>query len=590
MSEPRQVANLMRDALNALYKRRTRQVPGLIGDGTTEERVIVTGATQRVWFRPDPYPNALWQPIHLSGAVPLLHDMAAIVEFNETDGEWYVQQIDRKKYAEQEGLDLRYLPAHASQHAINEDSIPSDPVWVYRRAMAMLRGSPPGDGTLRVYVQSGDLPYTGSPYFSGTYTADLTSYLPSAGNQKWLTISVTSAAAIDINAGSEFAEGLSGINAPPDADDGAVPICHVLLSDDTSTITEAEIWDARRTVGVFADPLSFANPTASVGLSAVNGSAGTAMRSDAAPALDQSIAPIWTGVHTHQEDIVMDGHDVDLNGQNLIVDADGDSSISAPTDDEIDIEVGGADIAEWKAGGLYYASAIDAFPNDDGRGIGSRFINQTSLTDWIAHFRNGETTGAGNGTLAAYSWAGAPFSGMPTVGSWQYANEYLTMQATGAGNRHFLYNSITNAAGNWQNKWMYGRFATGLGPEIGLRFDGGSDDDYVELYIDGLGDATYQLKFRYRDNGGAVNTVTSNLIVPVDRLLPIGLYCYHDGANYFALGYVIQETGLTINITGFIHQLDGNWSSGPPVAGRAGIFVKDTSNYGVCDWFENQFT
>lgn len=42
----------------------------------------------------------------------------------------------------------------------------------------------------------------------------------------------------------------------------------------------------------------FANPTASVGLSAVNGSAATAMRSDAAPALSQSIAPTWTGVHT----------------------------------------------------------------------------------------------------------------------------------------------------------------------------------------------------------------------------------------------------------------------------------------------------
>lgn len=41
-----------------------------------------------------------------------------------------------------------------------------------------------------------------------------------------------------------------------------------------------------------------ANPTASVGLTAVNGSAGTFMRSDAAPPLDQAIAPVWTGAHT----------------------------------------------------------------------------------------------------------------------------------------------------------------------------------------------------------------------------------------------------------------------------------------------------
>ena len=40
-----------------------------------------------------------------------------------------------------------------------------------------------------------------------------------------------------------------------------------------------------------------ANPTATLGLSAINGSATTAMRSDAAPALSQSIAPTWTGLH-----------------------------------------------------------------------------------------------------------------------------------------------------------------------------------------------------------------------------------------------------------------------------------------------------
>jgi hypothetical protein len=40
-----------------------------------------------------------------------------------------------------------------------------------------------------------------------------------------------------------------------------------------------------------------ANPTASVGLATVNGSAVTFMRSDAAPPLSQSIAPTWTGTH-----------------------------------------------------------------------------------------------------------------------------------------------------------------------------------------------------------------------------------------------------------------------------------------------------
>jgi hypothetical protein len=43
---------------------------------------------------------------------------------------------------------------------------------------------------------------------------------------------------------------------------------------------------------------SGANPSASVGLAAVNGVATTFLRSDGAPALSQSIAPTWTGAHT----------------------------------------------------------------------------------------------------------------------------------------------------------------------------------------------------------------------------------------------------------------------------------------------------
>lgn len=43
--------------------------------------------------------------------------------------------------------------------------------------------------------------------------------------------------------------------------------------------------------------VSGANPSASVGLSAVNGVATTYLRSDGAPALSQSIAPTWTGAH-----------------------------------------------------------------------------------------------------------------------------------------------------------------------------------------------------------------------------------------------------------------------------------------------------
>lgn len=49
--------------------------------------------------------------------------------------------------------------------------------------------------------------------------------------------------------------------------------------------------------------MTFANPTAQVGLTAINGSALTAMRSDAAPALNVGITPTWTGAHIHNASV-----------------------------------------------------------------------------------------------------------------------------------------------------------------------------------------------------------------------------------------------------------------------------------------------
>lgn len=46
-----------------------------------------------------------------------------------------------------------------------------------------------------------------------------------------------------------------------------------------------------------AAPITVANPTGTIGLTAVNGSAATAMRSDGAPALSQAIEPTWSAEH-----------------------------------------------------------------------------------------------------------------------------------------------------------------------------------------------------------------------------------------------------------------------------------------------------
>jgi hypothetical protein len=78
-----------------------------------------------------------------------------------------------------------------------------------------------------------------------------------------------------------------------------------LYCDSTSnTIKKSENGGAYADIGG-GGGTTVANPTASLGLSAINGVASTAMRSDAAPALSQSITPTWTGLHRFDGNITL---------------------------------------------------------------------------------------------------------------------------------------------------------------------------------------------------------------------------------------------------------------------------------------------
>ncbi len=72
----------------------------------------------------------------------------------------------------------------------------------------------------------------------------------------------------------------------------------------TGAVSAAPGWNTIASTDLPGSFNGFANPTASVGLSTVNGAAATAMRSDGAPALSQAIVPLWTGLHTFQGDTV----------------------------------------------------------------------------------------------------------------------------------------------------------------------------------------------------------------------------------------------------------------------------------------------
>lgn len=86
--------------------------------------------------------------------------------------------------------------------------------------------------------------------------------------------------------------------------DGALPASRTLTAGNGITLVDA---GAGSTVTINSAVTSLANPSAAVGLTPVNGVATTAMRSDAAPPIDQAITPTWTGNHIFQTNVISHG-------------------------------------------------------------------------------------------------------------------------------------------------------------------------------------------------------------------------------------------------------------------------------------------
>jgi hypothetical protein len=99
-----------------------------------------------------------------------------------------------------------------------------------------------------------------------------------------------------------------------------------------------------------------ANPTGTIGLAAVNGSALTFLRSDGAPALSQAIAPTWTGVHIHNPAVRQGAAGV-AAFHSIITPADGGVTPITASTESIGIQFGGnaskaTVIRTWATGAL----------------------------------------------------------------------------------------------------------------------------------------------------------------------------------------------------------------------------------------------
>jgi len=100
---------------------------------------------------------------------------------------------------------------------------------------------------------------------------------------------------------------------------------------------------------------------------------------------DSHYAQIVAGTITSNTDVLTLGHAaiiagtaVDLNGQELIFDADADTSITADTDDQIDIKIAGADDFQFTANTFTAQSGSSIVVPDGGLTFGSTAISSTA--------------------------------------------------------------------------------------------------------------------------------------------------------------------------------------------------------------------
>lgn len=181
-----------------------------------------------------------------------------------------------------------------------------------------------------------------------------------------------------------------------------------------------------------------ANPSGNIGLTAVNGSATTAMRSDGHPALDQSIVPTWTGQHTFNGGSTTFANSISVSGAGSSL--KGGVTITTPASGSALTATGAAGAVAMFAQGAATAGSsfgINVNAGTTAADYGLRVQNQSGS---VAMFTVG---GAGNVVISA------PSSGVPLVVNGVNTGYALQLSSTSAANVLGFGWNVGNTANAW---------------------------------------------------------------------------------------------------------------------------------------------
>ena len=132
------------------------------------------------------------------------------------------------------------------------------------------------------------------------------------------------------------------------------------------------------------------------------------------------------------------GAGIDANGEEIILDADADTTISADTDDQIDVKIAGADDFKFTAndftalsGSVISTNTINETTGGSGVTIDSLVIKDQKITNWVGASAQvvGSSVSGGNTNIASttYTDTGATVTITP-----QYATSKILVFARGA--------------------------------------------------------------------------------------------------------------------------------------------------------------